>query len=69
MSFTTISGMRSTRTWARTRIPSAELVERVMRFGHHPHVADTFCGFGQIPFDHAAGVRRLRIRPEPGGLV
>jgi putative DNA methylase len=30
-----------------------ELVEQlgVMRFGHRPRVADTFCGSGQIPFE------------------
>lgn len=33
----------------------AELVEQlgVMRFGHRPRVADTFCGSGQIPFEAA----------------
>ena len=32
-----------------------ELVEQlgVMRFGHRPQVADTFCGSGQIPFEAA----------------
>ena len=32
-----------------------ELVEQlgVMRFGHRPKVADTFCGSGQIPFEAA----------------
>ena len=42
-------------TWARARIPFAELVEQlgVMRFGHRPRVADTFCGSGQIPFEAA----------------
>lgn len=32
-----------------------ELVEQlgVMRFGHRPRVADTFCGSGQIPFEAA----------------
>ena len=32
-----------------------ELVEQlgIMRFGHHPRVADTFCGSGQIPFEAA----------------
>lgn len=33
----------------------SELVEQlgVMRFGHRPKVADTFCGSGQIPFEAA----------------
>jgi putative DNA methylase len=33
----------------------AELVEQlgIMRFGHRPRVADTFCGSGQIPFEAA----------------
>src|SRR5262245_53704680 len=33
----------------------SELVEQlgVMRFGHRPRVADTFCGSGQIPFEAA----------------
>ena len=32
-----------------------ELVEQlgIMRFGHRPKVADTFCGSGQIPFEAA----------------
>ena len=32
-----------------------ELVEKlgIMRFGHRPRVADTFCGSGQIPFEAA----------------
>ena len=32
-----------------------ELVERlgIIRFGHRPCVADTFCGSGQIPFEAA----------------
>jgi putative DNA methylase len=32
-----------------------ELVEQlgIMRFGHRPHLADTFCGSGQIPFEAA----------------
>ncbi len=32
-----------------------ELIEQlgVMRFGHRPRVADTFCGSGQIPFEAA----------------
>src|SRR5207253_8014281 len=32
-----------------------ELVEHlgIMRFGHRPRVADTFCGSGQIPFEAA----------------
>ena len=32
-----------------------DLVEQlgVMRFGHRPKVADTFCGSGQIPFEAA----------------
>jgi putative DNA methylase len=32
-----------------------ELVEQlgIMRFGHRPRVADTFCGSGQIPFEGA----------------
>ena len=32
-----------------------ELVEQlgIMRFGHRPDVADTFCGSGQIPFEAA----------------
>ena len=32
-----------------------ELVEQlgIMRFGHRPHMADTFCGSGQIPFEAA----------------
>jgi len=32
-----------------------ELVEQlgVMRFGHRPRIADTFCGSGQIPFGAA----------------
>nr|MBC8874509.1 DNA methylase [Planctomycetota bacterium] len=32
-----------------------ELVEQlgIMRFGHRPQVADTFCGSGQIPFEAA----------------
>src|SRR5215470_17339585 len=32
-----------------------ELVEQlgIMRFGHRPSVADTFCGSGQIPFEAA----------------
>ena len=32
-----------------------ELVEQlgIMRFGHRPRVADTFCGSGQIPFEAA----------------
>jgi putative DNA methylase len=32
-----------------------ELVEQlgIMRFGRRPHVADTFCGSGQIPFEAA----------------
>ncbi|MCA3223203.1 MAG: DUF1156 domain-containing protein [Burkholderiales bacterium] len=32
-----------------------ELVEQlgVMRFGHRPRIADTFCGSGQIPFEAA----------------
>jgi putative DNA methylase len=32
-----------------------ELVKQLglMRFGHHPRVADTFCGSGQIPFEAA----------------
>jgi putative DNA methylase len=32
-----------------------ELVEQlgIMRFGHRPRVADTFCGAGQIPFEAA----------------
>ena len=25
----------------------------IMRFGHRPQVADTFCGSGQIPFEAA----------------
>jgi putative DNA methylase len=31
------------------------LVEQlgIMRFGHRPHLADTFCGSGQIPFEAA----------------
>lgn len=39
-------------THARTLI---ELVEQlgIMRFGHRPRVADTFCGSGQIPFEAA----------------
>jgi putative DNA methylase len=34
---------------------SPELVEQlgIMRFGHRPRVADTFCGSGQIPFEAA----------------
>jgi putative DNA methylase len=33
----------------------SELVEQlgIMRFGHRPRVADTFCGSGQIPFEAA----------------
>lgn len=33
----------------------SELVEHlgIMRFGHRPRVADTFCGSGQIPFEAA----------------
>lgn len=33
----------------------SELVEQlgIMRFGHRPKVADTFCGSGQIPFEAA----------------
>jgi putative DNA methylase len=33
----------------------ADLVEQlgVMRFGHRPRIADTFCGSGQIPFEAA----------------
>lgn len=33
----------------------AELVEQlgIMRFGHRPRMADTFCGSGQIPFEAA----------------
>jgi len=33
----------------------AQLVEQlgIMRFGHRPRVADTFCGSGQIPFEAA----------------
>src|SRR5919109_1024306 len=33
----------------------SELVDQlgVMRFGHRPRVADTFCGSGQIPFEAA----------------
>jgi putative DNA methylase len=33
----------------------AELVEQLglMRFGHRPRIADTFCGSGQIPFEAA----------------
>ena len=41
-------------TWARgASFP--ELVEQlgIMRFGHRPRVADTFCGSGQIPFEAA----------------
>ena len=40
------------RTNART---FPELVEQlgIMRFGHRPRVADTFCGSGQIPFEAA----------------
>lgn len=32
-----------------------DLIEQlgIMRFGHRPHVADTFCGSGQIPFEAA----------------
>ena len=32
-----------------------ELVKQlgIMRFGHRPRVADTFCGSGQIPFEAA----------------
>jgi putative DNA methylase len=32
-----------------------ELVEQlgIMRYGHRPHVADTFCGSGQLPFEAA----------------
>jgi len=32
-----------------------ELVEQlgIMRFGHHPKVADTFCGGGSVPFEAA----------------
>src|ERR1039457_2091781 len=32
-----------------------DLVEQlgIMRFGHRPRVADTFCGSGQIPFEAA----------------
>jgi putative DNA methylase len=32
-----------------------ELVEQlgIMRFGHRPHLADSFCGSGQIPFEAA----------------
>ncbi len=48
-----------------------ELVEQlgIMRFGHRPRVADTFCGSGQIPFEAAtARLRRLCLRPQPGGL-
>ena len=32
-----------------------ELVEQlgILRFGHRPRVADTFCGSGQIPFEAA----------------
>ena len=32
-----------------------ELVEQlgILRFGHRPHVGDTFCGSGQIPFEAA----------------
>ena len=47
--------MRSTLTLAHTRTRFPELVEQlgVMRFGHRPRVADTFCGSGQIPFEAA----------------
>lgn len=33
----------------------SELIEQlgIMRFGHRPRVADTFCGSGQIPFEAA----------------
>ncbi len=46
------SGQRSSRH-ERPIIP--ELVEQlgIMRFGHRPRVADTFCGSGQIPFEAA----------------
>ena len=32
-----------------------ELIEQlgIMRFGHRPRLADTFCGSGQIPFEAA----------------
>ena len=43
-------------THLRTRAQSfPELVEQlgIMRFGHRPRVADTFCGSGQIPFEAA----------------
>ena len=49
------AGTRSTRTWALTRHSFPELVEQlgIMRYGHRPWVADTFCGSGQIPFEAA----------------
>ena len=47
--------MRSTPTSARALDSFPELVEQlgIMRFGHRPRVADTFCGSGQIPFEAA----------------
>ena len=60
---------RPPRHQAPIRFP--ELVEQlgIMRFGHRPRVADTFCGSGQIPFRGGpARVRRLRLRPQPGGV-
>ena len=47
--------MPSTPTSARSAQSFPELVEQlgIMRFGHRPRVADTFCGSGQIPFEAA----------------
>ena len=68
---TTISGMTSTLTSAPAPSRSRRLVEQLglMRFGHRPRVADTFCGSGQNPF--RGGSARLRcvcLRLEPGRL-
>ena len=46
-----------------------ELVEQlgIMRFGHRPQMADTFCGSGQIPFrGRPPWLRRLCFRPQSG---
>ena len=47
--------MRSTLHLGTNAQSFPELVEQlgIMRFGHRPRVADTFCGSGQIPFEAA----------------
>ena len=48
-------GLQSTTHLGTSAHSFPELVEQlgIMRFGHRPRVADTFCGSGQIPFEAA----------------